>query len=115
MDSHSDDVGEFWKALNMCFILLELTENKNTKSCDIPSINDFLEDVTTFMADITFVVNPFFLCCVFNCVFVENRTQDMSELCEYAKSLTTRCQKLMNTEELQPNPQHVSTEAEAAS
>ena len=39
----------------MCYILLELTENKNAKSCDVPSVNDFLEEVTTFMANNTFV------------------------------------------------------------
>ena len=55
LDSHSDDASEFWKALNMCYILLELTENKNAKSCDVPSVNDFLEEVTTFMANNTFV------------------------------------------------------------
>lgn len=119
MDSHSDDASEFWKALNMCYILLELTENKNAKSCDVPSVNDFLEEVTTFMANNTFV-HPLslplfgsfldtFVCLLFH------RTQDMSELCEYAKSLTARCQKLMDTHEHQAQPpSQASAEAEGA-
>ena len=73
----------------MCYILLEFAENRNAKSCDVPSINDFLEEVLTFMA---------------------NSTQDMSELCEYAKSLTARCQKLMNTQEHQAQPPQAEEE-----
>lgn len=56
MDAHSEDASEFWKALNMCYILLDLTENKNAKSCDVPSINEFLEEVITFMANNSFVI-----------------------------------------------------------
>ena len=39
----------------MCYILVEMSESKTSRNCDLPSIRDFLDEVTTFMANITFV------------------------------------------------------------
>jgi len=78
LDSHPEDVALFWKALNMCFILIEISENKTTRNCDLPSIRDFLDELITYMANIT--------------------TQDMSEQCEFAKILSDRCQSILKSQ-----------------
>ena len=52
--------------MNLCFILLELSESKTTRNCDVASIRDFLIEITTFMANITFVTlaHLLFVMCV---------------------------------------------------